>query len=362
MSIVARKARGRTVYDVYYRDFNGKQRSKVFPIRKDATRFEYEIMVRKARDDFPEFFTIRKKMLFSELAKKWVEQHSRIYKSPGSSKRDDGALRIHLLPFFGDKDVNRISPGDVQKYLSERINTVSDKTQRKVAPATVNREFEILRKILNDGIKWGDVRTNPCRGTRKFREVKKTVDFLSEPELEALLRSALPKDASFYACAIYTGMRLGELLNLYKSKVDLNQRMITVDIGNEDSKTTKSRKTRYIPINQALYPYLVEAMKTSGEYVFPSKHGTGQIRNDVRKGFHGALLRAGVTRHIRFHDLRHTFASHFVMKGGDLLSLKELLGHSDLQMVQRYAHLAPEHLRKGIERLNFQPLEAAKPI
>jgi integrase len=160
-------------------------------------------------------------------------------------------------------------------------------------------------------------------------------------------------DRPLFACAIYTGMRLGELLNLKKTHVDLERLTITVEVGSQESKTTKGRKIRHIPISTAFYPYLAEAMASVGDYVFPSKLKGLQKRHDVRKAFQGALTRAGVERHVRLHDLRHAFASHFVMKGGDLLALKAILGHSDLQMVQRYAHLAPEHLRRGIDRLNF---------
>ncbi|MFH1263161.1 MAG: tyrosine-type recombinase/integrase [Pseudomonadota bacterium] len=353
MSISARRIASRTVYDVRFRDVAGKLHSKTFPRRRDAEQFESELRVRKSRDEFPEMFPRRRRMTFADLSSKWLEQHSRLFKSPSSHKRDIGVVRHHLLPIFGDADVNRITTAEIQTFIVKRLEAVCEKTKRKAIPATVNREIEILRKILNDGIRWGHVKNNPCSAIRKLPEPPKRIDFLSEGEIVGLLEAATPADRSLFACAVYTGMRLGELLNLKKTHVDLERLTITVEVGSQESQTTKGRKIRHIPIGTALYPYLAEAMQSPGVYVFPSKHKSVQKRNDVRKAFHGALRRAGVERHMRFHDLRHSFASHFVMKGGDLLALKAILGHSDLQMVQRYAHLAPEHLRRGIDRLRF---------
>jgi len=353
MSIHARKTKNGTRYDVHFRDLNAQQHSKTFRRRKDAAQFESEIHVRKAREELPEVFPKKRQIPFAKLALKWLNNHSKVYKSPSSHKRDEGVINNHLIPYFGLKDANRISTLVVDKYIRVRPSKPSEKTHRSVKNATLNRELEILRKIYNDALKWKDVRANPCNPIRKLRENLPQFDYLSETEIKRFLNETKSKDYALYASAIYTGMRLGELLNLKMNSVDLRRMMITVSIGSEFSGTTKSGKVRYVPIHKALRPHLAKTMKTPGEYVFPRKLGPAKRRRDIRKAYHAALRRAGIERHIRFHDLRHTFASHFVMKGGDLLALKEILGHSSLQMVQRYAHLAPGHLRKGIDRLDF---------
>jgi site-specific recombinase XerD len=86
-----------------------------------------------------------------------------------------------------------------------------------------------------------------------------------------------------------------------------------------------------------------------GSLVFSRPDGSPM--GDVRDGLEGALKRAGVTRRIRFHDLRHTFASHLVMRGVDLRTVAQLLGHRDIKMTMRYAHLAPEHLEAAVNAL-----------
>lgn len=260
----------------------------------------------------------------------------------------------YLIPHFGDQPAHRIAAKQVQEYLVSRLNSGCLKTKRVVSPNTVNRELEIIRKMFNDGIKWGYLSKNPCQGVRKFKEPTRKIEFLSEQEVKGLLEQCDPFDRPLFATAVYIGMRFGELTNLHKSNVDLEKRIITVERGSAERATTKSGKIRYIPIATQLLPILVTQMHSSGPLMFPPKHPGRLRRTEVRKAFGSALRRAGVDRHVRFHDLRHTFASHFVMKGGDLLSLKEILGHADLQMVQRYAHLSPGHLRMQLEKLEFR--------
>ena len=127
----------------------------------------------------------------------------------------------------------------------------------------------------------------------------------------------------------------------------------------------QERKPRGIPINRDLYEALVALAPVPAEcqgLVFARQDGTawGQIRT----AFTTALTRAGIEA-FRFHDLRHTFASHFLMRGGSLYDLKEILGHSDIKMTMRYAHLSPQHLRAGMERmegLTRRPMIHTEPV
>ena len=148
--------------------------------------------------------------------------------------------------------------------------------------------------------------------------------------------------------AMHTGLRRGELFSLAWDHVDLNKATITV-AGDR----AKSGKTRHIPLNsEAVY-----ALKTwnkqcsSHKLVFPSKDG--QQLNNVRKAW-GNVLKDSDINNFRWHDLRHHFASRLVMAGVDLNTVRELLGHADLAVTLRYAHLAPEHKAEAVERLvNF---------
>jgi integrase len=125
--------------------------------------------------------------------------------------------------------------------------------------------------------------------------------------------------------------------------VDLKHGFILLDIS-------KNGERREIPINTTL-EYLFKEIPHNVEsvYVFAGKNGNPLT--DIKHSFHTALKDAGIID-FRFHDLRHTFASHLVMAGVDLTSVKELLGHKDIAMTLRYSHLAPGHKRKAVQVLD----------
>ena len=127
---------------------------------------------------------------------------------------------------------------------------------------------------------------------------------------------------------------------------------------------SKNHDTRYIPMNRIVrdavqrHPRRIVGGQVS-PFVFSSAEGNRIT--DVKKGFAGALKRAGITRHVRFHDLRHTFASHLTMKGVDLRTVAKLLGHRDIKVTMRYAHLAPEHLQAAVDAL-VSPDDQEQPL
>lgn len=144
--------------------------------------------------------------------------------------------------------------------------------------------------------------------------------------------------------AIHAGMRKSEILNLKWEQVDLNHGFVLLDI-------TKNGELKEIPINTTL-EYLFQDMLSSkkGAFVFPDER-TGKPFGTIKKSFATALEKASILD-FRFQDSRHTFASHFVMGGIDLTSVKELLGHKTLTMTMRYAHLSPSHKRRAVNLLD----------
>ena len=130
--------------------------------------------------------------------------------------------------------------------------------------------------------------------------------------------------------------------------------MRNVDLSNKTLyiRETKAGEDREISINDMLYESLrnLEERK-NGPYVFPNKEGKPYV--DIRKGFKAALRRTGI-KNFRFHDLRHTFASHLVMGGIDLKTVQELMGHKSFEMTLRYAHLSLDHKKAAIEKLGVK--------
>lgn len=143
--------------------------------------------------------------------------------------------------------------------------------------------------------------------------------------------------------SLKTGLRRGELFDLKWSSVNFNTKIITVA-----GDTTKTSETRHIPMNEEVFTVLEEWKKQSGDalYVFPNQEG-GRFE-DVKSAWLKLLERAEVTG-FRWHDMRHDFASRLVMAKESLNTVRELLGHSDIKMTLRYAHLAPGTKAAAVE-------------
>jgi len=159
------------------------------------------------------------------------------------------------------------------------------------------------------------------------------------------VKSKNPYLHAIVTLAVNTGMRKGELLGLEWEWVNLSTSAITLY-------RTKSGKSRGVPINQAVYDAIV-ALESDPDrrasLLF--KRRDGEAWGQIRTAFLSACKHAGI-KGFRFHDLRHTSASHLVMRGASLNDVRELLGHSDLKMTQRYAHLSPAHLRQAVGLLD----------
>jgi len=197
----------------------------------------------------------------------------------------------------------------------------------------------------------------------QIKENNKRLRFLAEKEINKLLAEcpdpAGPKLKKrkmglfqgtqavhlrdFIVIAINTGMRKGEILSL---------KWAMIRNGFLYLEKTKTDEARQIPMNEdleACFKDIRERQHLTSEYVFPDDNG-GYLR-DIKTAFWSALTRAGISD-FRPHDLRHTFASHYVMRGGSLNALQEILGHKDIKMTTRYSHLSKEYAKEEIQIMN----------
>ena len=170
------------------------------------------------------------------------------------------------------------------------------------------------------------------------REPEGRIKWLEPVEEERLLGACAESDnsqlLSIVTIALETGMRYGEIMGMTWERVDLSRGVIRLDL-------TKSGRRREVPMRQAVYDALA---KRPGE-----RKGRVWSEQSIRTAWETAVEQAKLDdRH--FHDCRHHFASWFVMRGGSLQALKEILGHATLAMTMRYAHLAPEHLRSEVAK------------
>lgn len=243
-------------------------------------------------------------------------------------------LRV-LRVYFGDKYLDQISVMDVEKFKTKRI--------KEVSPATVNRALSCLKSLFNKAIVWEKFdEPNPVCKVKLLKEDNKKLRYLEKDEIEKLLSVCDESLKPVVVVALNTGMRLSEILYLKWQDVDFKRGIIYL-------LKTKSGDKREIPMNELVEEALKGIRKhQTSEYIFC--HKDGSPRKTVRKSFATALKRSNI-ENFRFHDLRHTFASHLVMAGVDLNTVRELLEHADLTMTLRYAHLSQDHKKKAVDVL-----------
>jgi len=247
----------------------------------------------------------------------------------------------HFLQSIGNPSLklSQISFELIEEYKQKRIEGVK--------PLTVNVELKVLKALYNLAIKSKCARDNPVKKVAFYREVEKKPKFLSQREIEQLLQNSDGLHPIIYTF-LKTGFRKSELINLGWEDIDFQRKCIKVE--SKENWCTKTGNSREIPVGDDLLTVLGNLPKTS-HYVFVNTNGKkyGYHLTERVKRLGRRIGMNGLTLHI----LRHSFVSHLVMSGVDLVTVKELAGHSDIKTTIRYAHLAPEHLRKSIGKLPY---------
>ncbi len=317
-------------YIDYYAD-GRRLREKVGPSKKLA-----QDVLRKRKVQIAEgwFLDIKQetKIKFRDFAKTYLEKHAIPNKK--SWKKSDAVSLVRLVPFFGESYLYEIKPLDIIDYKAQRFEEVS--------AATVNRELACLKVMFSKAIEWELVSENPVKKVKFYKEDNRRLRYLEKEEIERLLANCPASLRAIVILAISTGMRKSEIQHLRWRDVDFANNVITLLI-------TKNGEVRHIP----LMSYALEALKTqnrhpSSDYIFCD---TGGLPFNFRKSFETALRKSDIFG-FRFHDLRHTFASHLAMSGVDLNTIRALLGHKSLDMTLRYSHLSKSHKTQAIEVLS----------
>jgi integrase len=307
---------------------------------------------------------------YADLANYWEE-----FKVPQkrSGSDDISMMRAHLRPFFAESGLKLADIGvaAVDKYIAEKSMGLKS---RPVGIKTINNHLTLLITQLNlaHELRW--IVRMPRIKKPKFRLFDSDYSYLrTKDEIRRLLVAAEGEGENvlvLYATAIYTGMRAGELAGLHWDDVNFETRLIAVQRSFEGP--TKAGDVRYVPILDVLLPILRRwRLRCPGQLVFPNERGamhqeSARIFQEI---FHRILdaaqfpkvQRNGKTRrYIVFHDLRHSFASHCVMNSGDVFKLQKTLGHRDIKMTMRYAHLAPAAYAADFGRLGSEAPRAGE--
>jgi len=327
-SVYQRRLGGSWTID--YRDENGRRIQKVIPhaVTEEETRFA--LRQEKAKV-FDRIFGVErriKKIGFSEFAQVYLQDYIMI--SRQNFKSDVYRLE-KLKEFFKDTELRKITPLMIERFRKSRL-------KKGNAKSTCNRYLALLKKLFSVAIEEEFADTNPVKKVKFFSEkdtMRETV--LTRRGEERLLEECSERLRPVVLTALYAGMRKSEILGLRWSCVNLTKRVIRAE-------KTKSGKMRFIPINDMLFDELHTLKKENGkgELVFPYR--------SVRTAFENARGRAKLN--IRFHDLRHTFASRLIERGVDVETVRDLLGHHSITVTQRYTHSNDERKRKAVKLLS----------
>lgn len=319
------------VWYIDYSVFGKRQRERIGANKKLA-----ENVLKKKELEIVEnrYLDIKKeeKIKFPDFAKEYLEYYSKPNKKSWHSDVDT----INILNrFFSSLYLYEITPLLVEKFKTERIKDVS--------PATVNRNLACLKCLFNRAIEWGKTQNNPVRKIKLFRENNRRLRYLELDEIDNLLNNSSSYLKPIIILALNTGMRKGEILELKWPDLDFKQNLIYL-------LNTKSGEKREIPMNEQVRTALIKVRKhPQSPFVFCKEDGTSY--GDIKKSFYTAMKKSGIMN-FRFHDLRHTFASHLVMSGVDLNTVRELMGHKTIEMTLRYAHLSPDCKRRAVKVLD----------
>jgi integrase len=334
MSVRWNEQRKRWMVDVVFDHADGRQERvrKTAPVNTRRGAEEYE---RKLRN---EIATGKRREVptFDEFFPEFMERYSAVHNRPHENKLRRLVVKNHLGPALGRKKLDAITPRDVDAYKAAKLAA-------GLNPKTVNNHLALLSRVLGCAAEWEI--TGPPRKFKRLKVAAAPFDFLTFEEADRLI-AAGGDWQTMITVAARTGLRQGELLALRWQDVDLVGRRLMVrrSAVNGDVAAPKNGKTREVPLSAEAHAALksqraVSAMR--GELVWPHREGRLLTANDCWWPLIYACRRAGL-REIGWHTLRHTFASHLVMRGASLKAVQELLGHASMEMTLRYAHLSPQ--------------------
>ncbi|MGK0687684.1 phage integrase [Serratia marcescens] len=340
---VRKLTNGQWVADFYTvtRD-NGKQGKRVrkkFATKGEALAFENYTLQKV--EDSPWLGDGKDRRSLADLVHLWFERHGITLKD--GEKRKSSML--WAAQCMGSPIATEFNAQLFTAYRAKRLEGQFARTKRvaQVSPRTMNLEHAYFLAVFNELKRLGEWSApNPLENVRQFRTDESEMAYLIGDQIDRLLeecRRSSAKDLEMVVkICLATGARWGEAEKLKRSQVAAGKVTFT---------KTKGKRNRTIPIDQELIDLL------------PKKNGL--LFSPCYYAFRSALERASIDLPAGqlTHVLRHTFASHFMMNGGNILVLQRILGHTDIKMTMRYAHFAPNHLE---EALRLNPLKCRKSV
>ena len=344
--MAVKKWRGKWSVDF---EVDGKRIRRVSPVQNKRGAREFERELRLELETTPKAPERVEAPRLADFADEWLAAYVAVHNKPSTMVRNRTIFRRHLIPFFGNRRLDEIDGRAIEAFKGDRRAVGLNN-------GTINTHLTVLHKMMRTAQEWG--RLGDVPRVRLLPYEQGDFDWLRPAEAGALLDAAEGMGGRWYTLfllALRTGMRRGEIFALHWREVDFDARQITVKHTEWRGGvvSTKSGKVRVVPMAADLVAALRRwRERCRGALVFPNRDGrimrrTGNANRALRR----ALSRAGL-RHVRFHDLRHTFASHLVLKGQPLRVVQLLMGHHSVTVTERYAHVGDEQLAAAVDVLD----------
>ncbi len=324
--------------------FERKTDAKAWKVHKTS-----ELQKRKALGDDARY---SEKVLFVDYGKKWLEEVVKVDRAAKTYRNYEANFRVHLAPFFAKKTLQEITESDGRKLLLKLRETGH-------MGKGINNVITLLKTILNRAMREMYIARNPLLNLPKQKEDLKTDAFWTKMEIQQFLLAN--KNNSLYPLflvALHTGMRMAELCGLCFDRVDFSRNEIHITrVRDKDGlrETTKTGLKRIVPMLPIVRVILLDLFQKNenGTFVFTDTKKRPVDYGHLYREFKKAQKKAQMVKFLAFHDMRHTFASQFVMNGGSIFDLQKILGHTDIKMTMRYSHFLPEHLQSAIGFMNM---------
>ncbi|MDI1278643.1 tyrosine-type recombinase/integrase [Methylobacter sp.] len=306
----------------------GKRVTRLFKLRADAVQFQQTYVSRLSETQAVQAIVDDRQL--NDLIKLWFDFHGRSLKSAVDTRN----RLFKLSELLGNPRAKFIDPELLAGYRTTRLN-------QGILPATLNRELITLKALFRELKRLSVIDYDSSVLTvRKLREAKRELSYLSLSQVERLrVQVDLTTNESLpfvVMICLVTGARWSEAEGL-TVKNCINQGFQFVD--------TKNGNSRFVPVEESVFLYIKNRL-VQGDF----KSCYGAFRSAFKRA---ALV---VPRGQLAHILRHTFASHFTMNGGNIIALQKILGHSSLNQTMKYAHLAPSYM---VQALQFNPLSGS---
>lgn len=314
---------------------------KLAPVTTKRAALEYE---RRLREELALGTPARKEVPTLEaFSTEFLQNYAATSNRAAEQEEKARNFRLHLLPSMGKLQLHEVDRRVVDAFKAMKL-------AEGLHPNSVNHYLATLSRALHVAVEWGYLDRMPKVVLLRLPPSK--FDFFTFEEADRLLAAATGEDRTLLLTLLRTGLRAGEAVALKWDAVDLVARKLVVRSAfwRNVEGPPKSNRTREIPLATDVLGALRGHRHLRGPYVFCNTAGRHLTRDNVATVVERACRRAGLRR-VGAHVLRHSFASHLVMRGVPLKVVQELLGHADMRMTLRYAHLAPVVHRQAVELL-----------